>query len=222
MPGLTNQFLLGEINVADITLPDKFNYAEVFQRAKKNARLRGIPFDLTKAEFDALVKKSDGRCMVSGLPFTTPSRRKAGSRRPFAPSLDRIDSAVGYTKSNCRIVSIIVNCALNEWGEEPLFEMCRAVAEKQRQTELLRGYRINDESSYLRASEYLKAAGNSDVAPMHLARAAHRLSKTNNIPTKIKRVLTPDGKNSTDATFFMVGVLRESLQKILQNKSENN
>lgn len=48
----------------------------------------------------------------------TPKRRN-----PFAPSLDQVDPGTGYTAWNIRVVSVIVNTAMNEWGEEPLMRL---------------------------------------------------------------------------------------------------
>jgi hypothetical protein len=204
--------------MAVIILSNKFNYGEVFQRAKKNARLREIEFLLTKIEFDALVEKADGRCMVSGLPFSAEAKREFGKRRPFAPSLDRIDSAIGYTKENCRIVSVIVNCALNEWGMEPFLEMCEAVVERQKQIAKMKGYKKLGEAKFCRPSEYLEAVGNSEISPMSLARRAYTFCKRNNLPTKEKFFVGSNGLRTVKATVFPIGVLRECLE----TNSDNN
>lgn len=44
-------------------------------------------------------------------------------RRPLAPSIDRIDSSLGYTRQNCRIVCAAVNYAMNVWGEDVLWRL---------------------------------------------------------------------------------------------------
>lgn len=97
-----------------------------FHVAKRNARNRRIPFGLTKEEFLELVDRADGRCEVSGLPFDL-RYWKQSKRRPFAPSLDRIDATRAYTKRNCRLVCGIVNAALSDWGEEPFRMMVAAM-----------------------------------------------------------------------------------------------
>jgi hypothetical protein len=37
---------------------------------------------------------------------------------PYAPSLDRIDSARGYEIDNIRWVCVAVNFMMNQWGDE--------------------------------------------------------------------------------------------------------
>ena len=50
------------------------------------------------------------------------------ARRPFAPSLDRIDSSGGYTRDNTRLVCQAVNFALNAFGEDIFREVVLAAA----------------------------------------------------------------------------------------------
>ena len=75
-----------------------------------------LAFDLYRAQ--------GGRCALSGL-------RQVGSGkvlRPFAPSLDRIDSTGGYTRDNVRLVCQAVNFALNAYGEDVFREIATATA----------------------------------------------------------------------------------------------
>lgn len=86
-----------------------------FLSARKNATVRSIPFLITKAEFNQIVVRCGRCCEVTRIPFDL---RSHGSkrRRPYAPSLDRIDSALSYTADNCRLVCVAANMALGEWG----------------------------------------------------------------------------------------------------------
>lgn len=72
--------------------------ANTFRNAKRNAPEREVAYLLTPEEEEALIRRAAGRCEVSGLPFEgTPVQRKH-EKRPFIPSLDRID-ARGATRS---------------------------------------------------------------------------------------------------------------------------
>jgi hypothetical protein len=106
----------------------------LFKTARKNAKAREIAFELTIEDLTEMVVASGGRCAVTGITLsrehgTLPQGRKM--RRPWAPSLDRIDSHLGYTKENCRLVCCAANFAMSQWGEEVLVEMAKAIARKR-------------------------------------------------------------------------------------------
>lgn len=76
----------------------------------------------------ALAAESGGRCAVSGVQF---SDRKIGTRRPLLPSLDRIDCAKGYAFANCRIVCLVVNYAMSDFGENALRIIARSIVKRE-------------------------------------------------------------------------------------------
>jgi len=96
----------------------------IYSQTCKGKHKRLISWD----ELREIAINSAGHCAVSGLPFDFTIH---SGRRPFAPSLDRIDSSGGYTKGNVRLVCFAVNVALNCWGDEAFLRMCRAVAINQ-------------------------------------------------------------------------------------------
>lgn len=49
---------------------------------------------------------------------------------PFAPSIDRIDPARGYTLGNIRVVSAIANMAMSDWGLTALQTFSKGVAQQ--------------------------------------------------------------------------------------------
>ncbi len=74
-------------------------------------------FKLSYSDLINIVLSSNGRCQVTGIPFS--NYKPEGKRiSPYMPSIDRIDSSDGYVKENCRLVCFCVNLAMNEWGEE--------------------------------------------------------------------------------------------------------
>lgn len=72
------------------------------------------------------------RCAILGRKFDDPyaGNEPVGKRQriPFSPSVDRIDCSIGYVPGNVRIVCLIVNFALSNFGDGAFHEMCEAWA----------------------------------------------------------------------------------------------
>ena len=94
----------------------------VWEQTKKRAREKDILFMLTVDDIVEFGMASNWRCSVSGVKFT---RDKPGtaSRKPFMPSIDRIDCSKGYVKLNCRLVCWAANLAMSDWGEGVLAQL---------------------------------------------------------------------------------------------------
>jgi len=112
-------------------------YKDAFKNARRRSGYKLLPTDEQR-----LILRAAGRCEVSGVEFDP---RKYGShRRPFAPSVDRIDSGVGYVFSNVRLVTVAVNLALNEWGDAVFDRIARGyvsrVLQQESATNLPRDY----------------------------------------------------------------------------------
>lgn len=108
-------------------------YLLVFRSSRKTAPARNIPFELTPAEFEALVCRSQGMCELSGIPFRFESEHK---RNPFCPSIDRIDCAKGYTAENTRLICAALNIAMNVWGLDVILEIADAVKARRNDSKL--------------------------------------------------------------------------------------
>lgn len=95
-------------------------------RSRSNARNGRLlrEHELTTDDVDRMLAECDFRCSVTRVPF---SLRKIGPRqqRPYAPSIDRTDNAVGYVRGNCRMVCAAANIAMNTWGEGVLHHLIR-------------------------------------------------------------------------------------------------
>lgn len=133
------EMLLGQRIAAKVPIAMKFDhgrYRRLFTKTRANAQQRDIYFGLTETEFTWLVRRSRGRCELSGIHFDFGYDLAAmkGSRRPFAPSIDRIDSQRGYTVDNCRIICVIANYALGGWGLETLLLFARGLVERSSPT----------------------------------------------------------------------------------------
>jgi hypothetical protein len=113
-----------------VDIPPRF-VKRLLHQAKARAKVIGVPFRLVVADFHELYEAANKHCAVSGLPFDI-SQLDGVVRRPFAPSIDRIDGVLGYTKDNCRIVCCAVNLALNDFGENILWDIATSMVETRR------------------------------------------------------------------------------------------
>lgn len=126
---------LKHLEAKDLEFPEKKPWVRVlFMAARKNSAARGIAFDLTLEDVARLVVASKGRCTVTGMKLSNdrgelPHGKKM--RRPWAPSLDRMDSSKGYSLENCRVVCCAANYAMSQWGEAVLMEMAKSMARKR-------------------------------------------------------------------------------------------
>lgn len=92
---------------------------------RRRAAERGMAFDLTR-EWIA-ERLQIGVCCVTGLPFDL-GRDESQRFNPWGPSIDRIDSAKGYTQDNCRAVVWIYNMAKSEWSDGVVTMFAKALA----------------------------------------------------------------------------------------------
>ena len=73
-----------------------------------------------------LYRVQHGCCAITGMTFSLKRVGTGQARRPFAPSLDRVDGEGGYTRDNVRLVCQMVNFALNRFGEDTFYKIARA------------------------------------------------------------------------------------------------
>lgn len=98
--------------------------SDLISGAKRRARDAGVECTLsTQWVRERLV----AGCAVSGLPFDLETGKGRWVKRPFTPSIDRIEAGGPYVESNCRLVCLIVNEAMNAWGLEPLLTLARSL-----------------------------------------------------------------------------------------------
>lgn len=99
---------------------------DLIRTVKKNARTRGLEVYIDKEWILEQFKKSNRRCAVSGVPFDFGHESKY-RRRPWIPSVDRIDSKQHYTPENCRLVCSAANYAMNEWDDDVLLRLAKGI-----------------------------------------------------------------------------------------------
>ncbi len=93
--------------------------------AKDRARRKNIPYELSPDIIRMICETQHLKCDLTDIVFDFSSDKRFKSR-PFAPSLDRIDTKKGYTLDNIQMVCVIVNRAKNEYSQELFDKICEA------------------------------------------------------------------------------------------------
>src|SRR3972149_9468992 len=115
---------------AQLSKEIRAHLSRALSRARERAKKRRQEFSLTIADVKQLWARARGCCELTNLPFRF--ERDAGfTRRPYAPSIDRIDSRAPYSFDNCRLVCVAVNIAVNEWGIETFSKFAAALRRKR-------------------------------------------------------------------------------------------
>lgn len=102
----------------------------LFRSTKQNAKVREINFQLTISDVENMFASANGRCTLTGIEFDTSPPN--GRKRPYASSIDRIDSNIGYTVPNCRLICVAMNLAMNWYGESVFNRISHAYINNKR------------------------------------------------------------------------------------------
>jgi hypothetical protein len=95
---------------------------EMIAASKWSSRRKGLAHDITR---DWVIPKlKAGKCELTGIPFRL-EPLDGGRQNPYTASLDRVDPAKGYVKSNVRMILWALNAAFNSYGEEVYAEIAR-------------------------------------------------------------------------------------------------
>ena len=98
--------------------------------AKNRTKGKDLAFDIDKEFIYSLWREQDGCCLLTGKPFALVS---GVGVVPYAPSLDRIEPALGYTKGNVRLISYHLNVAISEFGLEGFESLLKDYVSYQKQ-----------------------------------------------------------------------------------------
>jgi Mrr restriction endonuclease-like protein len=117
------------IDPPDSNRPPKWARTLVSAANARN-RVRESQEVFSMVDLAAVWEACSGCCAISGLPFGLQVVGDGQAKRPFAPSLDRIDRHKPYRRDNVRLVAAIANFAMNAWGIEPLLHLATALHRK--------------------------------------------------------------------------------------------
>ena len=96
-----------------------------YNRIKKGASIRGIPFEVSHEYIADLLEKQGNKCAISGLVIGFGEK----TSDKFTASLDRIDSAQGYIIGNIQWVHVDINLMKMNLNEKYFLDLCGIIAE---------------------------------------------------------------------------------------------
>lgn len=109
---------------AEWSLKPKSRLAYLCAKSRTRAKSNGLSHTLRTADLVDLWERQRGRCALSGRQFDLTPWGDTCHTNPDAPSLDRINSALGYDLGNVRLVTAHVNIALGRYGDAELRKLC--------------------------------------------------------------------------------------------------
>lgn len=112
-------------NIKNPKDPVKNWIAYKLNSVKRNAKIRGIYFELTKVDIQDIIVT---HCPILGIELDYGLFNK-GVHGHNSPSLDRINPHLGYVKSNIRIVSDIFNKMKYTSTDTELTQYCTKITE---------------------------------------------------------------------------------------------
>ena len=98
-----------------------------FNRIKRNAKIRNIPFEVIPEQLVCLFVKQNNECALSGLQISLGENKKR-----ISASLDRIDSNKNYTINNVQWVHKDINKMKMDFKQNRFLELCKFVHENVR------------------------------------------------------------------------------------------
>ena len=106
----------------------KSKYRQLKQGLSTRKKVSNLNFDLSVADLQDLYEKSQ-ICALSGLDITLDYSKTLQEQNL---SVDRIDSSIGYTKSNIQLVDKRINMMKGTLSNEEFIMLCTAVADYNR------------------------------------------------------------------------------------------
>lgn len=112
------------------TFGNDYHFQFILQRVKhgvKQAKIKQIECNLTVVDLRNLWDLQNGRCYYTDRELNLPVNSESMSIWN-SPSIDRIDSSLGYTPENTRMVLKEVNFMKHSSSHEDFLEFCRMIA----------------------------------------------------------------------------------------------
>lgn len=101
-----------------------------FHSIKSNAKIRGIPFEVTPELLFNQLEKQNYKCCISGVDIKCVLNFRDNYLQQTA-SLDRIDNSIGYVEGNIQWVHKTINIMRNKLSVEEFVSWCKIITTHQ-------------------------------------------------------------------------------------------
>ncbi len=118
---------------ADYATDESYLRRSLLRSAARRAKKKGRDYSLSIEWATERIKACEGRCEATGILMVRPKGR--GEDRWNSPSIDRIDSSLGYTEDNCRFVIWAFNNMKARMPDDRLAMICREFLKRYENSE---------------------------------------------------------------------------------------
>lgn len=112
--------------------PNRKGYKDIsgiiWSKIKRDAKARGIQFDLNIEDLWGLLESQNRKCKLSGISIGFGLEDGVNAKKNTTASLDRIDSKKGYTIDNVQWVHKRINMMKQSLSDDDFIFFCKAVA----------------------------------------------------------------------------------------------
>jgi hypothetical protein len=107
-----------------------YRTGQIFHSVRQSAAKRGIAFNITREQIAALLNAAEWKCAQTGIAFDLTTGQ---GRRPFGPTVDRIDNSRGYELSNIQVVCNVYNYAKSTFSHDDVLRFATALTAQSTQ-----------------------------------------------------------------------------------------
>jgi len=108
-----------------------YHLSYIARSVRQRSRKTGVKCDIDAEFLKVLLKRQSSLCAISGIPL---SFIKGQGHIPTNASVDRINSAKGYTKDNVHLVAHQVNTMKSNLSIDQLMDWCELVLKRRHNT----------------------------------------------------------------------------------------
>ena len=109
---------------ARVVCGEDSDVTRMYRSARTSSKQRNLGMTITREDVVRLLERANGKCELTGIAFNSFSTN-GSRRRPWIPSLDRIDTSKGYDFGNLRVVCGAVNIAISDFGIDVLVQIAK-------------------------------------------------------------------------------------------------